>query len=70
MKRDVYEIFLLEIRQGLKDQEQLLLSAGCISIVSYRRLVSAKKQVQSELLNYRMGNKQTQNKQIVNLMEG
>lgn len=70
MKRDAYEIYLLELRQSLTDLEKELRNLGCIDISKFRRVKTFKKIAEKELIAYRIGFKRNKNKEILKLMEG
>jgi hypothetical protein len=66
--RDEYEIQLLEIRQGLKEEERKLRSSDCPSLSRFRRLIKLKDLVHAELASYRSGSKK--NLDIIRLIGG
>lgn len=47
--RDAYEIFLLEVRQGIKDTEQQFRNLACVDLCYYKKLIKLKVLVDKEL---------------------
>lgn len=53
MMRSFFETCLLEIRQGLKEELNLLSSRECVSFTHYKKVLQALSVVTEELLIYR-----------------
>ena len=68
MSRDEYEILLLEIRQELKDKEEILRNLSCVNLFLFKRVQVLSKEVQKQILDYRID--RVRNKEFLNLMEG
>lgn len=68
MRRDAYESLLLEIRQSLKEKEDSFKQKACVNLLLYKKVKLARRMVQQELINYRIGCEKDKN--LVNLMEG
>lgn len=66
--RSLYEIYLLELRQGIKESEEQLRSLACVDILLFQKIKRARKEIQRELINHRLGIKE--NTEILKLMEG
>jgi hypothetical protein len=69
MKRDKYEIYLLELRQGIKDAEEQLRNLVCVSLIDYRRLYALKKMIKEELIKNKV-NESDKKQQFLKFMEG
>lgn len=69
MSRDEYEIYLLEIRQALKDEESSLKSRNCTSLTKFKSLVKLKIEIREALIKYRIGYKEKDGA-VIKLMEG
>jgi hypothetical protein len=69
MDKDAYEIYLLEIRQVLKEAKAQLKSQASISLSKFHEISQLQASIQKQLILYRTGIKD-QNQQVISLMEG
>lgn len=69
MRKDRYEIYLLELRQGIKDAEEHLKDLVCVSIIDFRRLRDLKNLVRKELIDNRI-NESNKKQHFLKFMEG
>ena len=69
MKKDMYEIYLLEIRQGLRETEEHFRAQPCTDLVRFRELIKIKSLVQQALIDFRTGRGE-RNELFINFMGG
>jgi hypothetical protein len=67
--RTVYEQLLLELRQGVRDEEKRLLNLACVDICRFREVTRFKQTVQMELINYR-SHTTKEDLELIKLVEG
>lgn len=68
MRRDDYEMLLLELRQVIKEKEDSFKTEACVHLIYFKSIKHFKQLVHSELKDYRLGFERKQ--KFVKLMEG